>query len=550
MSMTPQHLSPAAQQESDTLKSPLLSIKDLSVAFHQGDGSVTVVDKISFDIAHNETLALVGESGSGKSMTAHAIMKLLPYPVAHHPSGSVRFEGDELLHNSQRQMQRLRGHRIGMIFQEPMTALNPLHTVEKQLAEVLRLHSDLRQSALRAKVIELLHKVQIQEPEKRLKAYPHELSGGQRQRVMIAMALANEPRLLIADEPTTALDVTVQREILGLLQSLQQEMGMAILLITHDLGVVQHMADRVAVMHQGKLIELQDCQTLFSAPQHDYTRTLLNSHPKGDVLAPYDESVETLLETKQLSVSFPLNKPLFGKPTRFVHAVKNISLQLRVGHTLGVVGESGSGKSTLAMAILRLLDARGEITFQKQNLHKLSERKLRPLRKHMQVVFQDPFASLSPRMTAAEIIAEGLTVHSELGYGSREQAVIKVMEEVGLVAADRHRYPHEFSGGQRQRIAIARALVLNPKLLILDEPTSALDRAVQVQVIDLLRDLQRTRGLTYLFISHDLNVVKALSHQVLVMKDGEMIEYGDANKVLVKPQKAYTQRLLQASFLN
>jgi len=541
---------PDTQQESDTVNTPLLSIKDLSVAFHQRDSSITVVDKISFDIAHNETLALVGESGSGKSMTAHAIMKLLPYPVAHHPCGSITFEGVELLHNNQRQMQRLRGRRIGMIFQEPMTALNPLHTVEKQLSEVLSLHSGLRQPALRAKVIELLNRVQIPTPEERLKAYPHELSGGQRQRVMIAMALANEPTLLIADEPTTALDVTVQREILGLLQSLQKEMGMAILLITHDLGVVRHMANRVAVMHQGKLIELQDCETLFETPQQDYTRTLLNSHPKGSVVTPSNSSNESLLETKTLSVSFPLNKPLFGKPTRFVHAVKNINLKLRAGHTLGVVGESGSGKSTLAMAILRLLDAQGEITFQGQTLHNLSEKKLRPLRKHMQVVFQDPFASLSPRMTVAEIIAEGLSVHSELDYAGREQAVIKVMEEVGLLAADRHRYPHEFSGGQRQRIAIARALVLNPKLLILDEPTSALDRAVQVQVIELLRDLQKERGLTYLFISHDLNVVKALSHQVLVMKDGEMIEYGDAAEVLEKPQQAYTQHLLQASFLN
>jgi len=550
MSLTQPHTSPAAQQEPDTVNTPLLSIKDLSVAFHQASNSVTVVDKISFDIAHNETLALVGESGSGKSMTAHAIMKLLPYPVAHHPSGSITFEGDELLHYNQRQMQRLRGRRIGMIFQEPMTALNPLHTVEKQLSEVLILHRGLRQPALRTKVIELLHKVQIQSPEKRLKAYPHELSGGQRQRVMIAMALANEPTLLIADEPTTALDVTVQREILGLLQNLQKEMGMAILLITHDLGVVRHMANRVAVMHQGKLIELQDSEALFDAPQQEYTRTLLNSHPKGMPLTPSDTNKESLLETKQLSVSFPLNKPLFGKPTRFVHAVKNISLKLTAGQTLGVVGESGSGKSTLAMAILRLLDAQGEITFQKNKLHELNEKKLRPLRKHMQVVFQDPFASLSPRMTVAEIIAEGLSVHTELDHSNREQAVIKVMDEVGLLAADRHRYPHEFSGGQRQRIAIARALVLNPKLLILDEPTSALDRAVQVQVIDLLRDLQHKRGLTYLFISHDLNVVKALSHQVLVMKGGEMVEYGNAREVLEKPQQAYTQRLLQASFLN
>lgn len=550
MSMNQVINSPDAEQEPTTVNTPLLSIKDLSVAFQQSQGSVTVVDKISFDIARNETLALVGESGSGKSMTAHAIMKLLPYPVAYHPSGSITFEGDELLHNSQRQMQRLRGRRIGMIFQEPMTALNPLHTVEKQLSEVLSLHSGLRQPALRTKVIQLLNKVQIQSPEKRLKAYPHELSGGQRQRVMIAMALANEPTLLIADEPTTALDVTVQREILGLLKSLQEEMGMSILLITHDLGVVRHMANRVAVMHRGQLIELQECESLFTDPQQDYTRTLLNSHPKGLAVKPSNTATENLLETKQLSVNFPLNKPLFGKPTRFVNAVKKINLALREGHTLGVVGESGSGKSTLAMAILRLIDAEGEIHFQRQALHNLNENKLRPLRKHMQVVFQDPFASLSPRMTVSEIIEEGLLVHSELDYFGREQAVITAMEEVGLQPNDRHRYPHEFSGGQRQRIAIARALVLNPKLLILDEPTSALDRAVQVQVIDLLRDLQQKRGLTYLFISHDLNVVKALSHQVLVMKDGEVIEYGEATEVLENPREAYTQHLLQASFLN
>ena len=549
-------LTPEPEMDNQVAK-PLLRVRDLSVAFLKGsfgkadqaDQSITVVDRISFDIASGETLALVGESGSGKSMTAHAIMKLLPYPVAFHPGGSVEFEGEEILHNSPKQMQKLRGRRIGMIFQEPMTALNPLHSVGKQISEILSLHSGLRQPALRNKVIELLERVQLPEPEKRLGAYPHELSGGQRQRVMIAMALANEPTLLIADEPTTALDVTVQREILLLLQSLQKEMGMAMLLITHDLGVVRHMAQRVAVMHQGKLIEQQPCEALFTDPQQEYTRSLLNSEPANSTPIADDGPHTTLLETKNLSISFPLNKPLFGKPTKFLHAVKKISLTLKAGQTLGIVGESGSGKSTLAMAVLRLLKSSGEINFEDHALHLLNERKLRPLRRHMQVVFQDPFASLSPRMTVSEIIAEGLLVHSELGYHEREEVVIKAMQEVGLEAGDRHRYPHEFSGGQRQRIAIARALVLNPKLLILDEPTSALDRAVQVQVVDLLRDLQRKRGLTYLFISHDLKVVRALSHQVLVMKDGQMIEYGDTEQVLSNPKQAYTQALLDASFL-
>jgi microcin C transport system ATP-binding protein len=533
---------------------PLLDVKNLSVAFRRGPTSNrpavdTVVEDVSFNIYPGETLAIVGESGSGKSVTAHSIMKLLPYPMAFHPQGTIIFEGEDLVQYPSEQMQRIRGFKIGMIFQEPMTALNPLHTIGKQLGEALKLHAPtLRKHELKEKTIAMLHKVQIDQPERRISSYPHELSGGQRQRVMIAMALAHEPRLLIADEPTAALDVTVQREILTLLKDLQHEMGMAILLITHDLGVVRHMANRIAVMHQGKLIEEQPCEDLFNHPQEDYTRMLLDSEPHHEAPAVVGGK-KILLRTKELSVSFPLNKPLFGKPTRFLHAVKPINIEVSAGSTLGIVGESGSGKTTLALAILKLISSKGEIHYGQVPLHRLNERKVRPLRKEIQVVFQDPFASLSPRLPISDIIAEGLLVHTKQNNEEREQAVVKVMEEVGLDPEDRHRYPHEFSGGQRQRVAIARALILNPKIVILDEPTSALDRIVQIQVIDLLQKLQANRGLTYLFISHDLKMVKALSHQVIVMKQGQVLEQGNTQDVLNAPQHEYTQSLLDASFL-
>lgn len=531
---------------------PLLSIKDLSIAFKNGGKPQTVVKQVNLEIHKGQTLALVGESGSGKSLTAHAILKLLPYPLAFHPSGEIWFDHTDLLTLSQSQMRSIRGNRIGMIFQEPMTALNPLHTVEKQIGEVICQHRGIKPRAATPLVVELLNKVKIDDPQQRLASYPHELSGGQRQRVMIAMALANEPQLLIADEPTTALDVTVQREVLDLLIDLQQHHQLGLLLITHDLGVVKHMATTVAVMKNGEIIETGSCDQLFSNPQHDYTQSLINSEPKGE---PVDIDEQTsgstdavILETQKLNVHFTLEKNLFGKPTKQLHAVRNASISLSAGRTLGIVGESGSGKSTLAMAILRLIESDGDIYLNQQLISKLNQRQLRARRRDFQIVFQDPFASLSPRMTVSEIIQEGLNVHAALTPSEREDKVKSVMNEVGLDESSRHRYPHEFSGGQRQRIAIARALILNPKLLILDEPTSALDKAVQVQVVDLLRHLQKQRGLSYLFISHDLNVVKAISHDIIVMRRGDIVESGAASKVLSAPENEYTKTLLEACF--
>lgn len=523
----------------------LLQVNNLSVAF--GRGGSPVVDDVSFHLEEGETLALVGESGSGKSVTAHSILKLLPYPLARHPSGEILYQGENLLACDEQRMRGIRGNHIAMIFQEPMTALNPLHTVEKQITEVLSLHRGLRKQAARNETIELLHRVKIHDPESRLKHYPHELSGGQRQRVMIAMALANTPELLIADEPTTALDVTVQREIMTLLQELKRELGMAMLLITHDLGMVKHHADSVAVMHRGKIVEHEEVQRLFAAPQAAYTQSLLNSESKGQPVAE-DENAPCQLMLDNLQVRFPLEASLFGRPKRFLEAVKGASVSVPKGTTLGVVGESGSGKTTLAMALLRLTAFEGKVSFSGEDIGLLSEREMRPLRKSLQVVFQDPFASLSPRMTVAQIIAEGLRIHDSLSDEVIDKRVVAVMEEVGLDPETRYRYPHEFSGGQRQRIAIARAVILNPKLIVLDEPTSALDRAIQVQVIDLLRKLQSERGLTYVFISHDLKVIKALSHQVIVMKEGDIVEHGRAKDVLEQPKHEYTQSLLAAAF--
>lgn len=525
----------------------LLTVDNLSVNFGRGDSCQSVVRNVSFSVDAGETLALVGESGSGKSVTAHAILKLLPYPHAWHPAPSrVQFKGESLLELSEKTMNRLRGNQIGMIFQEPMTALNPLHTVEKQIGEVLSLHNGLRGEPLRQTVLEQLHRVKIPDPASKLKAYPHELSGGQRQRVMIAMALANEPDLLIADEPSTALDVTVQKQIMELLQELQRELNMAMLLITHDLGVVRHFSDRVAVMKQGELVEQSTRHELFAQPQHAYTQKLIDSEPRGLPL-PLQPDAQILLQARALTVRFALHKPFLRPPSRFLTAVDSISLNLKKGATLGIVGESGSGKSTVAMALLRLQSSTGEINLHNRNLQGVKQKQLRPLRRQMQVVFQDPFASLSPRMTVQQIIAEGLEIHTHTTRADIEQAVIAGLKEVGLDPAVRHRYPHEFSGGQRQRIAIARALVLNPEIIFLDEPTSALDRAVQVQVIDLLRDLQARHGLAYVLISHDLKVIRALSHEVMVMREGKVVEYGPAEQVLERPQQNYTQELIAAT---
>jgi len=542
----------------------LLSVKDLSISFHQGKGmnSADIVKNISFEIGGSndedcekgyETLALVGESGSGKSLTAHSIMRLLPYPAAFHPSGHIIFDNRDLLTLPDSAMRNIRGSEIGMIFQEPMNALNPLHSVGKQIGEVLKIHLKLSSQAIKKETLSLLRQVHIKDPEDKLNSFPHQLSGGQRQRVMIAMALANRPKLLIADEPTTALDVTIQKEILDLLKELQKEFKMNILLITHDLGVVKYSADRVLVMQQGEIVESGTVNTLFSKPEHPYTKQLINNHPSGRAveLPGAIQELSDIMSTQSLCVSFPKSKPLFGRCKDFFHALKNIDITVAKGSTLGIVGESGSGKSTLALAMLKLIPSSGNINIENTSLNNLNEKEIRPLRSDMQIVFQDPFASLSPRMSIEQIISEGLVLHSKLDGRLDDKAISKkvtdIMNEVGLDPTTRHRYPHEFSGGQRQRIAIARALVLNPKILFLDEPTSALDRTVQMQVINLLRELQLTRGISYVFISHDVHVIKALSHQIAVMKEGEIVEFGDTESVLNKPQHAYTQSLLSAT---
>ncbi|WP_324729094.1 ABC transporter ATP-binding protein [Pseudomonas chlororaphis] len=517
----------------------LIEIRNLNVAF----GEQKVVRDLCLDIRPGECLALVGESGSGKSVTAHSILQLLP-DCDTLSSGSIRYRGQELLGADTQTLQKLRGDRIAMIFQEPMTSLNPLHSIEKQIGETLLLHKGLGGKAAQARILELLHLVGIQKPEERLKAYPHQLSGGQRQRVMIAMALACEPELLIADEPTTALDVTVQRKILLLLKSLQQRLGMSLLLISHDLNLVRSIAQRVCVMKAGQIVEQAPCETLFSAPKHPYSCVLLNAEPEGEAL-PRDER-EVVLQVDDLNVQFQIGGGLFRRK-QYLRAVDGISLSLQRGKTLGIVGESGSGKSTLGQAILRLLDSEGSIRFQGEALDGLNQKQLRPWRKQMQVVFQDPFGSLSPRMSVQQIISEGLEVHSHSTAQQCEQQVIQALEEVGLDPASRHRYPHEFSGGQRQRIAIARALVLKPALILLDEPTSALDRTVQKQVVALLRQLQERHGLTYLFISHDLAVVRALAHDMIVIKDGKVVERGPSHEVFEAPQHPYTQELLAAA---
>lgn len=525
----------------------LLQVRDLAVEFVSGEQRQCVVEGVSFDIRQGETLALVGESGSGKSVTAHSILRLLPYPLARHPHGSIEYAGEDLLKLSEGRLRGIRGNRIAMVFQEPMTSLNPLHSIEKQINEVLALHKGLRGKAASARTLELLELVGIPEPKKRLKAYPHELSGGQRQRVMIAMALANEPQLLIADEPTTALDVTVQLKILELLKDLQARLGMSLLLISHDLNLVRRIAHRVCVMQRGRIVEQASCEKLFQAPEHPYTKELLGAEPSGEPAA--NPVGQPLLEVDDLRVWFPIKKGLLRKTVDHVKAVDGINFSLLQGQTLGIVGESGSGKSTLGMAILRLLASRGDIRFQGQQLQGLSQKEVRPLRRQMQVVFQDPFGSLSPRMSVGQIVGEGLRIHGMGTEAEQEQAIIDALLEVGLDPQTRHRYPHEFSGGQRQRIAIARALVLKPALILLDEPTSALDRTVQRQVVELLRGLQAKYNLTYLFISHDLAVVRALSHQLMVVKQGQVVEQGSAESIFNSPQHPYTQQLLEAAFM-
>ena len=525
----------------------LLEVKDLSVSFKHGANIFEAVKKVSFTLYKNETLAIVGESGSGKSVTAHSILKLLPYPIAFHPSGSIRFKGQDLLNASEPELRAIRGNKISMIFQEPLTALNPLHTVEKQIGEVLLLHKNLKRDELKIRILELLRLVKISDAEQKLMAYPHELSGGQRQRVMIAMALANEPELLIADEPTTALDVTVQKNILDLLCELQQKLQMGIILISHDLGVVRKYADRVAVMYDGEIVETETIETLFTAPKAQYTKHLLASEPGGSPVRIESSTSAAILRVENLKVWFPLKKGVFSRIYDYVKAVQCANFTVQSGTTLGIVGESGSGKTTLALAILRLIKSQGSIELEGNSIESLTQVQLKPLRKNMQVVFQDPYGSLSPRMTVAQIISEGLILHFHLTEDEIDKRVISVLQEVGLDADIRHRYPHEFSGGQRQRIAIARALILEPKLLILDEPTSALDRSVQAQVVELLRELQIKHQLTYLFISHDLKVVKALSHYLLVMKSGEIVEEGNAQDIFNSPKHPYTQELLSAA---
>ncbi len=519
----------------------LLEVKQLSVSF----GQQTVVQPLSFDIYQGEVLALVGESGSGKSVTALSVLSLLGESAK--LNGDVYLEGQPILNQPRQLLQALRGEQISMIFQEPLSSLNPLHNVEKQISEVLFIHRGLTQQQARKRVIELLDLVGISEPEKRLNSFPHQLSGGQRQRVMIAMALAVEPKLLIADEPTTALDVTIQRQILELIKNLQQKLGMAVLLISHDLNVVRHYADRVAVMKNGELLELEPTEQLFSRPQHSYTKMLLDSEPVRGELP--QAQAECLLQAQQLKVWFPIKRGLLQRTVDHIKAVDGIDFKLHRGETLGVVGESGSGKSTLAQAALRLIDSKGEISFKQQSLSQYKMKQMRPLRRYLQIVFQDPFSSLSPRMSVLQIIGEGLLLHFKLTPEQLEQKVTQALQDVGLEPSSMHRYPHEFSGGQRQRISLARALVLKPEVLILDEPTSALDRTVQKQLLELLKKLQVKYNLSYLFISHDLAVVRALCHRVLVMQNGKMIEQGETEQIFSQPKQEYTRRLIEAALI-
>lgn len=523
----------------------VLEVENLNVTFRQSGQETHAVRGVSFHVEEGETVALVGESGSGKSVTALSTVALLPDSAG--VEGSIKYRGDEMVNASEAQLRQTRGNDISFIFQEPMTSLNPLHTIEKQLGESLSLHQGLSGQAARGRIVELLTKVGIRDPETRLSSYPHQLSGGQRQRVMIAMALANGPELLIADEPTTALDVTIQAQILDLLMLLKQQDGMGMLFITHDLGIVRQIADRVCVMQDGKIVETGPTKDIFKAPQHPYTQKLLNAHSVG-APQPFDPSASVIAQATNAKIWFPIQRGVLKRTVGHVKAVNDVSLTLRAGETIGIVGESGSGKSTLAMAIMRLISFEGKIAFDGRDIGALKTRDLRALRKDMQIVFQDPYGSLSPRMTCAQIIAEGLGVHGTPSGRSQEDLVEEILQEVGLDPEMQHRYPHEFSGGQRQRIAIARAMVMRPKLVVLDEPTSALDMTVQVQIVDLLRNLQKAHGLAYLFISHDLRVVRAMSHTVIVMKEGDVVEHGPVSEVFEAPKTQYTRGLMAAAF--
>ncbi|MEP0942892.1 MAG: ABC transporter ATP-binding protein [Rhizobiaceae bacterium] len=526
----------------------LLTVTDLSVDFTVSGITSNAVDHVSFHIDKGETVALVGESGSGKSVTALSVLKLLPYPSASHPSGQIEFKGEDLLDSDERDLRRVRGDDITMIFQEPMTSLNPLHTIERQIGEILLLHQGMSEKQARERTLELLNQVGIREPEKRLGAYPHQLSGGQRQRVMIAMSLANEPELLIADEPTTALDVTVQAQILELLNKLKADRGLSMLFITHDLGIVRKFADRVCVMTKGKIVEQGSTADIFNNPQHEYTKHLLAAEPKGDP-PPANKNAPVIIEGDDIKVWFPIKAGFLRRTVDHVKAVDGIDLKLRAGQTLGVVGESGSGKTTLGLALTRMISSQGKIGFVGRDIDAFSFNEMKPLRSEMQIVFQDPYGSLSPRMSVAEIVAEGMNIHmAHISGGEVDDVVASVLEEVGLDPSTRHRYPHEFSGGQRQRIAIARAMVLEPKFVMLDEPTSALDMSVQAQVVELLLRLQEERNLAYLFISHDLKVVRALANDVIVMRLGKVVEQGASAQIFDDPQTDYTKALMAAAF--
>ena len=534
---------------------PLISVRDLGLIFKGIDQPSTVLKDVSFDIYPGEIVALVGESGSGKSVTALSMLKLLPYPIAYHPKGTIHFTNNiyhhcDLLTTAEQTVQKIRGNHIAMIFQEPMTSLNPLHTIEKQISEPLLLHKNMTRKQAHHRTRELLDLVRLDDGDHRLSCYPHELSGGQRQRVMIAMALANEPDLLIADEPTTALDVTIQAQILALLKELQSRFGMSMLLITHDLAIVRKMAQRVFMIKQGEIVEHGKVEPIFSAPRHSYTKMLFEAEPKkvSHSVLPKDQGHEIIV-SDQLTIHFPIKKGLLRRTVGYIKAVNGISITLHAGQTVGVVGESGSGKSTLGLGLLRLQESRGKIRFEGTSINGWSRRQMRPLRRQMQIVFQDPFSSLNPRLSIGEIVAEGLKIH-QIGHDvhERRKMIEQILLEVGLDPIMIHRYPHEFSGGQRQRIAIARALILKPRFMVLDEPTSALDRSVQAQIIDLLRDLQRRHNLAYLFISHDLKVVQALASWMIVLKDGYVVEQGYTQDIFHHPQEAYTKALIAASF--
>ncbi len=527
---------------------PLVVVENLSVDFRSSGRDTHAVRNVSFDIGKGETVALVGESGSGKTVTALSILRLLPYPAASHPSGSILFKGEDLMALPPDGLRHVRGNQISMIFQEPMTSLNPLHTIEQQIGEVLKIHRGLSDRAARERVLDLLDKVGIEDPKGRLASYPHQLSGGQRQRVMIAMALANEPDLLIADEPTTALDVTIQAQILDLLLQIKDEFHMAMLLITHDLGIVRKMADRVCVMNNGEIVERGATAGIFEAPQHPYTKHLLASEPKGSP-PPANAKAPVILAAKDLRVWFPIRRGFLRSVVGHIKAVDGIDLEVKEGQTLGVVGESGSGKTTLGLALLRLISSEGPIVYLGNRIDDYDSKRMRPLRRDMQIVFQDPYGSLSPRLSVGQIIEEGLLIQKpDMDRAERRERVSRALKEVGLEPSFSDRYPHEFSGGQRQRIAIARALVLEPKFLILDEPTSALDVSVQAQIVDLLRDLQKRHKLAYLFISHDLKVVRALANNIIVLRHGKVVEQGPARTVFTSPKTDYTKALLAAAF--